>query len=73
MKVFEFIQMVLIVAFVIGLPVAATSRPAGQRFELTQSLLQAAKVGAILLVLLGANFCANRLWLRFRSETKSNQ
>ena len=69
MKVFETIYLVLLVALVIGVPMAAASRPDGDSFSWLRALEQGGIVAGIVAVLFVCNLIAGRIYWR----SKQNQ
>ena len=61
MEIFETIYMLLLAGFFFGVPVAATTRPAGQEFSWGPAFKQGAAVALILVVLFAINFVVARL------------
>lgn len=69
MKIFETIHTLLLFAFVIGVPITATTPPQ-QLFSLVQASKQAAIATAFILALLVINFFLARLFLRISKSRK---
>ena len=68
MKVFQFIHAMLLLALVIGVPIAATTRAPQEEFSLTRALAQAGVAAAALLILLALNLGLARLWAKSRQR-----
>jgi hypothetical protein len=66
MKVFQFIHAMLLLALVIGVPIAATTRGPQEGFSPGRALAQAGLAAAVLLVLLVINLGLGRLWAKSR-------
>lgn len=70
MKIFETIYLVLLAALVIGVPIAATSRPAGESFSWLRALEQGGIVAGIVAVLFVCNLIAGRIYWRSTQHQK---
>lgn len=68
MKVFQTLHALLLLALVIGVPVAATTRLPGEGFSLGRALGQAGVTAAVLLALLAVNYGLARLCARTRDR-----
>ena len=68
MKVFETIHLILLAAFLFGVPVAATARVSGQAFSWLQGLKQAGIATGCILVLLILNMLVARAISRARGR-----
>ncbi|MFM1769954.1 MAG: hypothetical protein RJA22_2483 [Verrucomicrobiota bacterium] len=61
-KTFQLIHSMLLLAFVIGVPIAATTRGPHEDFNVRHALAQAGLAAAVLLTLLLLNMGLGRLW-----------
>mgnify|MGYP006289507355 CR=1 FL=1 len=68
MKAFQHINAILILAIVVGVPVAATTRPPHEPFSIGRALARAGIAAAVLLVLLAGNCVLSRVFARHRED-----
>jgi hypothetical protein len=70
MKLFEVIHLVLMLALLVGVPVAAATRSPGEPFSLVHALKQAGVTAGVVLLLLLANFTVARALSRSGQRKK---
>lgn len=71
-RVFQHINAILMLAFVIGIPVAATTRVGGEEFAIGRALGQAGLAAAIISLLLVLNYAVARLFARLTRGDQEN-
>mgnify|MGYP003575206391 CR=1 FL=1 len=72
MKVFETIHLIILLSFVIGVPIAATTHCANEPFSTLQGLKQAGIATAVLIALFVLNFAARRAYWRLMARGRSD-
>ena len=70
MKAFEFIHAILMLALVIGVPVAAATRGSHEEFSISRALGQAGVAAGVIVVLLVLNLLLKELFSRFAGDKK---
>ena len=70
MKVFQFIHAMLMLALVIGLPIAAVTRGPNEDFSISRAVGHAGIAAAVIIVLLVLNFALARLCARISADKR---
>jgi hypothetical protein len=74
MRIFETIHLLLMAGLVFGVPIAGTSRPAGQEFSWNVALQQSGVAALILILLIGLNLVVARVVSRrFSHDSPPNE
>jgi hypothetical protein len=71
-RVFQHINSILMLAFVIGIPVAATTRAGIEEFAIGRALGQAGIAAAIISLLLVLNYAVAGLFARLTRDDREN-